>query len=250
MSDSNEGASRPSEDLTLSIRGVAAAPPGDDSSMALQIGTTRGVIEAVIHPIEGGTGAAVFASGASGGIIGPADRLYERLPAKLAEESITSLRVEYRHPGNFEECVLDLLAACSVLKGIGAEAIVLVGHSFGGAVAINAGELAPAVRGVVAMSSQLYGTSRVERLARPLLLIHGMADTILSHEASEDIYRRAQDPKRMVLYAEAGHSLIQASEDVWDLVADWIPRCLSGEPMESGRDDYPGPHRGSGNDPL
>lgn len=235
----------PGGDLTLSIQGVGAEPPADDGSMRLHVSTTRGEIQGVLHPVEGGTGAVVFVGGASGGIDGPAGNLYSRIPAALTEKQITTLRLDYRHPDNFEECVLDVLGACSVLKGIGASKVVLAGNSFGGAVVISAAELAPIVAGVVSMSPQLYGTSRVEQLDCPLLLIHGMADTVLSHEASEDIYRRANEPKRIVLYAEAGHSLVQASHDIEDLLLEWIPACLSGVTMEGGREEYEGPHRGA-----
>jgi pimeloyl-ACP methyl ester carboxylesterase len=231
------------EDLTLSIRSVAAAPPVDDGSMALQIHTTRGTIQAVFHPVEGGTGAVVFVGGAMGGLNGPANEIYRRLPEALAKQRISSLRVEYRQPNDLQECVLDVLGACSFLKGIGASDVVLVGHSFGGAVVISAAELAPIVRGVVSMSAQLHGTSRVEHLTVPLLLIHGMADTVLGYEASEDIYRRANEPRRIVLYGEAGHSLVQASEDIWDLLLEWLPERLDAVPMEGGREEHQGPHR-------
>jgi alpha-beta hydrolase superfamily lysophospholipase len=170
-----------------------------------------------------------------GGIDGPADKIYSRLPNLLREHDVSSLRIEYRRPNDLEECVLDVLAGCSFLKGIGATDAVLVGHSFGGAVVISAAELAPLARGVVSMSPQLHGTRTVENIDMPLLLVHGMADTILSHEASEDIYRRAREPKRIVLYAEAGHSLIQAREDITTLLLEWIPATLEGRPPEGGR---------------
>ncbi len=224
-------------DLTLSITGVAAADPGPDGGMPLQVHTTRGPINAIFHPVEGGTGAVIFVGGAMGGVDGPADKIYSRLPAALAEKSVSSLRVDYRVPNDTQECVLDVLAACSLLKGIGATDVVLAGHSFGAAVVIAAAELAPMLRGVVSMSPQLFGTDRVGSLQVPLLLIHGMADTVLSHEASEDIYRRAPEPKRIVLYAEAGHSLIQAKAEIWDLLLEWIPERLSGTAMEGGRDE-------------
>lgn len=225
------------EDLTLSITGVAAADAGADGGMPLQVNTTRGVINALFHPVEGGTGAVVFVGGAMGGVDGPANKIYSRIPAALAERSVSTLRVDYRHPNDTQECVLDVLAACSLLKGIGATDVVLAGHSFGGAVVIAAAELAPIVRGVVSMSPQLHGAERVDSLQVPLLLVHGMADTVLSYEASEDIYRRAPEPKRIVLYAEAGHSLIQAQDEIWDLLLEWIPRCLEGGVTEGGRDE-------------
>ena len=58
---------------------------------------------------------------------------------------------------------------------------------------------------------------------------------MLDSEASEDIYRRALDPKRLVVYGDAGHSLGTVAEALDDLLAPWIEARLLGEPMESGR---------------
>jgi hypothetical protein len=224
----------PAEDLDLRVLRVAAAPSDTPGAFRILLDTSRGEIEGVLHAVEGGSGAVVCVGGAMGGLDGPADSLYARLSSLLAAASVSVLRLNYRQPNKLDECVLDVLGGCSFLKGIGATDIVLVGHSFGGAVVIKAGELAPIVRGVVSMSPQLFGTRQVEALGRPLLLLHGMSDTILSHEASEDIYRRALEPKRMVLYAEAGHSLIQAKDEIDALLAEWIPQRLGGMPMVSG----------------
>ena len=213
-------------DLDLRILQVAAAESDEPGAIRLQLQTNRGNIEAVFHAVEGGSGAVVCVGGAMGGIGGPADKLYARLPELLAPFAISVLRIDYRTPNNFEECVLDVLAGCSFLNGIGASDVVLVGHSFGAAVVIKAGELAPIVRAVASLSPQLYGTREVESLGKPLLLVHGMADTILSHEASEDIFRRALEPKRMVLYADAGHSLIQAKDELDALLVGWLPDHL------------------------
>jgi hypothetical protein len=225
------------DDLTLRLLRVAAAPfdENDEGAFRLHMETTRGPIEAVFHAVEGGTGAAIFVGGAMGGIDGPADKIYHRLPNLLREHEVSSLRIDYRMPNNLEECVLDVLAGCSFLKGIGATDAVLVGHSFGAAVVISAAELAPIARGVVSMSPQLHGTHSVENISVPLLLVHGMADTVLSHEASEDIYRRAREPKRIVLYAEAGHSLIQAKDEITRLLLEWIPASLRGDSPAGGR---------------
>ncbi len=224
----------PDADLTLRLHRVAAAPGDEPGSLRLRIETSRGVIEGILHPVEGGTGAVICVGGAMGGLDGPADSVYARLPAGLATASVTVLRLAYREPNNFEECVVDVLAGCSFLKGIGASDVVLVGHSFGGAVVIKAGELAPLARAVVSMSPQLFGTREVENLGKPLLLVHGMEDNVLSHEASEDIYRRALEPKRMVLLAGTGHSLVQSKETVHDLLVEWIPARLAGQPMMPG----------------
>ena len=110
--------------------------------------------------------------------------------------------------------------------------------SFGAAVVIKAGELAPIVRGVASLSPQLYGTRQVEALGKPLLLVHGTADTVLSPEASEDIYRRALDPKQVVLLADTGHSLNAARRRVETVLAEWLPPVLRGEPIASGRREW------------
>jgi alpha/beta superfamily hydrolase len=217
----------PNEALDLQLRRVAAAESDVPGAFRILLDTSRGEIEGMLHPVEGGTGAVVCVGGAMGGIDGPADSLYARLPQLLAPSKVTVLRLNYRQPNDFDECVVDTLAGCSLLKGIGATGVILVGHSFGGAVVIKAGELSTLVQGVVSMSPQLFGTRQVETLGKPLLLVHGMADTILSHEASEDIYRRALEPKRIVLYADAGHSLIQAKEQIDDLLTAWIPEQLA-----------------------
>lgn len=218
------------DDLELSIQQVAAHPE-PDGNLRVLIQTTRGEIRGVLHPCATEPGAVIYVGGALGGFEGPADDLYGRLANRLRPR-VTGLRLHYRKPGEFQECVLDVLAGVSFLKGVGAGDIALVGHSFGGAVVIKAGELAAAVSGVVAMSSQLYGTRTVERLAKPLLLVHGMKDGMLDHAASEDIHARATEPKRLVLYAEADHSLNQAAEELEELLASWLPAHVqSGPPL-------------------
>jgi dienelactone hydrolase len=213
------------DDLELSILGVASHPR-DDGSLDLSINTSRGELLAILHPCEGRSGAAVFVGGALGGLDGPADAVYARLGSTLAADSetgLTGLRLSYRHPGEFEECVLDVLAGVSFLKAIGAQRVALVGHSFGGAVVIKAGEISDLVSGVAALSPQLYGTRTVERLApRSLLLVHGTDDTILDAEASRDIYSRALEPKKLVLYEGAGHGLTQCRDELTELLADWL----------------------------
>lgn len=238
--DGDHDPEAPAGDLTLRLLRVAAAPGDAEGSLLLRMETSRGEISGVLHPVEGGTGAVICVGGAMGGLDGPADNLYRDLSGLLAAQAVTVLRLEYRSPNNFEECVLDVLAGCSFLKGIGASSIVLAGHSFGGAVVIKAGQLHPSVTGVASLSPQLFGTRQVEELGRPLLLVHGMADSVLDHEASEDVYRRAQEPKRIVLYAEAGHSLIQVKDELRALLAEWIPARLSGEAMETGRSEVEG----------
>ena len=223
------------EDLTLSLHNVTAAPGSTPDSLDVVLQTSRGEIPGVFHPVQGGSGAVICAGGAMGGLDGPAGGLFVRLPGLLLPRKVSVLRLDYREPNAFEECVLDVLAGCSFLKGIGATDAVLVGHSFGGAVVVKAGALHPLVRAVASLSPQLYGTRQVEELDRPLLLVHGSADEVLDSEASEDIYRRAADPKQLVIYGDAGHSLGSVAEALDELVATWVEARLLGEPMDSGR---------------
>lgn len=214
-------------DLELSIEQVAAHPE-PDGNLRLLLKTTRGEIRGVLHPCADEPGAAIYVGGAMGGFEGPAG-IYGRLADRLRPR-LSGLRLHYRQPGEFEECVLDVMAGVSFLRGVGAGDIALVGHSFGGAVVIKAGELAGTVTGVAALSPQLYGTRTVERLGKPLLLVHGMRDGVLDHAASEDIHARAEDPKRLVLYAEADHSLSQNAAELEELLAEWLVGVTGARP--------------------
>ncbi len=213
-------------DLELAIRQVAAHPE-PDGNLRLMLETSRGEIRGILHPCASAPGAVIYVGGAMGGFEGPANDLYGRLADRL-KPLLTGLRIHYRHPGEFQECVLDVLAGVSFLRGVGAGDVALVGHSFGGAVVIKAGELGASVSGVAALSSQLYGTRSVEQLAKPLLLVHGMRDGVLDYAASEDIHARAVEPKRIVLYADADHSLAQCATELEELLVSWLPSVTGG----------------------
>ncbi len=216
------GGTDPDEELTLKITGVRARQGEEPGEMELEIETTRGAIRGFFTPVEGKTGVALFLGGAGGGVRGPANEMYVTLAGELALAGVSSLRLEYREAGEFEECVMDALAGCSFLKGIGAERAVVVGHSFGGAVAVKAGELAPLISAVCSLSSQRFGTFEVERLSKPLLLIHGSRDEVLDQQASKDIFERAREPKRLVILEGDGHGLAQHADEARSLVSDFV----------------------------
>ncbi|MDG1839819.1 MAG: alpha/beta hydrolase [Dehalococcoidia bacterium] len=212
------------EEMTLSIKSAKARPAEIEGEMDVQLDTSRGDVTLHFRPVEGAVSATVFVGGAAGGVKGPADEVYIRLASALEAVAIASIRVEYREAGEFEECVLDTLAACSFLKGIGAEKIILVGHSFGGAVVIKAAALADTVVAVGSLSSQRFGTSDVDALNKPLLLIHGSTDDVLDKAASEDIFSRANEPKEITIIEGAGHSLAEGAEDVFVLLETFIKK--------------------------
>jgi alpha-beta hydrolase superfamily lysophospholipase len=209
------------EGINLRITGVE---PGVEVAGArwITIQTTRGPIPMILHAAAEAGRAALCVSGAIGGYDGPAT-LYARLGLDLPKRGISIARINYRLPNEFGECVLDTLAALSFLRGTGYPRAAVIGHSFGGAVAINAGTLANNVTTVVAISSQLAGAHTVGELApKPLLLIHGTSDTILSHQCSEMLYERAGEPKTMKLYPGAGHILLEVGDELTELVSQWL----------------------------
>ena len=184
--------------------------------------TTRGEIPIIVHAAETPGRAVLCISGAIGGFDGPA-KLYVRLGLELPPLGITVARLNYRMPNEFGECVLDTMAGLTFLKAMQYERAALIGHSFGGAVAINAGTLAPMVTTVIAVSSQLFGAHVVAELApRPLLLLHGTADTILPHECSERLYERAQEPRTLKLFPGVGHRFAEAADELLETVRDWL----------------------------
>jgi pimeloyl-ACP methyl ester carboxylesterase len=208
-------------DLNLRIIGVEPAMEVAGARW-LTINTTRGAIPMILHSAAEAGRSVLCLSGAIGGFDGPAT-LYARLGSDMPRRGITIARIDYREPNEFGECVLDALAALTFLKGTGHRRTTLIGHSFGGAVAINAGTLGSTVSGVIAISSQLAGAHVAGDLApKPLLLIHGTADTILSHQCSEMIYERAGEPKQIRLFPNGGHILNEVADDLTETVESWL----------------------------
>ncbi|WP_231590710.1 alpha/beta hydrolase [Hymenobacter terrenus] len=155
--------------------------------------------------------------------------MYPRLAGRLAAQGIASLRLYYRKPNYLEDCVMDTLVGAEYLvqqRGYGA--VALVGHSFGGAVVISAGALSQTVTAVVAMSSQTYGTDLAAQVSpRPLLLVHGSADEVLSDACSRSIYARAHEPKELRLYPNCRHGLNECREQVDEDVVGWLLKQLA-----------------------
>jgi dienelactone hydrolase len=202
------------------------------SGHPLRLRSERGDIPCLYYAGTPGGGAVIWVGGFDGGFDGPADRIYATLAGDLTEDGVGSLRMSYRvlgSPGNVEEAVHDVLAGVSFLTQEGAGRIGLVGHSFGGAVAISAAALSPEVSAVVTLSTQTAGTALTPRVApRPLLIIHGEQDRRLPPECSRYVYRIAGEPKELVILPGARHSLRQRREELRRLLRRWLVEKLAG----------------------
>ena len=159
-----------------------------------------------------------------GGLLGPADGLFHDLGVQFAELGIGTIRVGYRRPNDLERCVIDVVAAAEVAGRLGANRFVVVGHSFGGAVAINAAiALGRHAAGVVTLSTQSAGCEQADLIGdTPLLLLHGDADELLPPMASEMV-RMIAGTGELVILPGTGHLLREAERRAARPAGRWIP---------------------------
>ena len=196
-----EAESRASPSTPLDAVGVLASQEVEITPALrhLEIYTMRGLLTILWHSASSGAGArgdraasdgtagaVVACGGAMGGLLGPAEGLYHRLGAHLAAQGTPVLRVSYRRPNDLDACCLDVAAAVQLAVGAGASRVVVMGHSFGGAVAVQVGVALPTtVAGVVTFATQSAGCEVAGGLGpRPLLLFHGDRDELLPLQAS------------------------------------------------------------------
>lgn len=205
------------------------APPAPSDGVAeIALTTEAGPIRTRLHAAPRGDAAVLWVFGSGGGLGGPAGGVYERLAERLRPQGVTGLELDYRRPGALTPCVDDVLTGLAWLEALGRRRTVLVGHSFGGTVVIRAGAMSPQVVAVAALSSQSSGAEEVGRLApRPLLLAHGEADEVLPDRGSRDLFARAGEPKRLILYPGCGHGLDACREALDRDLVQWLGEVLA-----------------------
>ena len=217
-------------DLIKLFRVTDAPLPDGDTGAGLKFHTNRGEFSGIIHRAEGADRAVIWVCGARGGFGGPGPGTYARLSELFAGRGITSLRLDYRFPNDLLECVLDLLSGVQYLKESGHGPVIVVGHSFGGAVVIAAGAASDHIKGVVSLSPQTYGAGMAGQLApRKLLVAHGKADTRLPFSCALQIYEWAKEPKELALFEGAEHRLEECRDELETLLSAWIPATLNEE---------------------
>lgn len=167
--------------------------------------------------------AALFVGGVGGDWDSPALGLYPRLAKELPRHGIAALRLRFRDPRNMAGAIADVLAGLEFLSLQSIAKTVLVGHSFGGAVVLQAAVAAPdKVAGVITLATQSYGATHVGQITCPVLLVHGEADEILPAGCSQVLYTMIHSRREMQLYQNAGHSLDEVAGELRRLVTDWI----------------------------
>jgi pimeloyl-ACP methyl ester carboxylesterase len=190
----------------------------------LEIYTMRGLLSLLWHGPRDARDVVVTCGGGMGSMLGPANGLYHFLGTELAPRGIGTIRVGYRKPNDLSRCVHDLAAATDLASRSGARRFVTVGHSFGGAVAIQAAAILGAYcAGVVTLATQSAGCEVAEQLAdTPLLLLHGTDDEILPSDTSSVVQMIAGHGE-LVFLPGTGHLLTQSADEVRARLLDWVP---------------------------
>lgn len=199
--------------------------------------TLEGLLTFLWHGDPGAERVILACGGAMGGLLGPATGLYHELGELFAPEGVGTIRVGYRRPNDLVACVDDLCAAADLAHRNGARRFVVMGHSFGGAVAVNAGiRLRPMISGIVTFATQSAGCERAAALGdRPLLLFHGDRDELLPPMASEAV-RALAGTGEIVLLPGAGHLLSEAGDAMRARLRTWIPEQFA-RPLAESKPD-------------
>jgi fermentation-respiration switch protein FrsA (DUF1100 family) len=181
-----------------------------DNVSTLELMTADGTIVCLRHTPPGtdhDAGVAftpIFLGGALGGINGTAG-LWNRLATRWG-----GVRLHYRYPSRLSQSLIDpLLVFHHLAAERGLQRVALVGHSFGGGVAVGAGVmLGPATAGVVALAGQRQGTELIDRLAgTPVLVIHGINDAVIPWASARVVHAEAAEPKHLWLIPDGDHVL-------------------------------------------
>lgn len=220
----------------LDVSDVELGPQSEAGYQQVEVHTRQGTVEIRHYPAPGATRGVVWVGGVGGGFDSPGRDLYPTLAATLVGEAVSSARVRFRRPGVLEESLVDCLAGLWYLRGQGATRLAAVGHSFGGAVVIQAAAADPTVVTVATLATQAYGADAVTRLGRrcSLLAVHGSDDEILPADCSRRVHAGHSGDARLIVYEGAGHVLDEVAAELSDSVLAWLVEQLVDDPTRSG----------------
>lgn len=222
------------------LPGVTATPPGKTPLDLLgAIGTTTAELRPGLRLVEiytlqrmlklmwfgdpASPDVVMLLPGAMGGFAGAAGAAYFELGDRCAAKGRGAIAVDYRKPGDLDRSLLDVCAAVDWSMREGGRRFVTVGHSFGGAVAIQTGAtLGAHCVGIVTLSTQSAGCEVAATLDdTPLLLIHGDQDTILGPENSAMVAQMAGKGDLRIVQG-AGHGLQEARDELIATIDAWL----------------------------
>ncbi len=208
----------------LAVEEVEVAP----GLVHLEVYTMRGLLTLLWHGPRDAPNVVVTCGGGMGSLLGPANGVYHWLGTELAPRGIGTIRVGYRKPNDLSRCMHDVTAACDLASRSGGRHFITIGHSFGGAVAIQAAVvLGEHCEGVVTLATQSAGCEYASDLGTtPLLLLHGTDDTILPVEASNVVQMLAGHGE-VVLLPGDNHLLTQCADDVRARVVAFVDAYFS-----------------------
>ena len=182
-------------------------------------------------------------SGADGRLRGPAG-LYTALRRRLAASTrlrVLTVQMAYRRPAHMPDALADVAATLQRVRDrYGVHSVVLMGWSFGGAVAVAAaGEDAHthphtqsgAVVGLVTLGAQTDGTACIRRLHESrlsCLFLHGGADAVLPDACSHELYGRyGGADKELRVYEGDDHACSGSMQAVLEKVDAWLHRVFA-----------------------
>ena len=225
MDQTTEPGPAPFDRLGVIAQATVAIDPGLEHA---EIYTPEGLLTILWHGPRDAEAVVLCLGGALGGLLGPHTGLYHRLGRALGERGLGVVRVSYRRPNDLATCVHDALAAMDLAARQGARRFVTLGHSFGGAVAIQAA--APfdreVVPGIVTFATQAAGCEPIEEMGdRSLLFFHGTRDQILPFQASQMVQMLA-GAGEVVLLDGADHALRPAGDELFARLVDHLPAVL------------------------
>lgn len=214
--------------VSMRIQDISVGPSTAEGYRPVTLVTSRGEIECRHYP-GASSAAMLWLGGAGGGWDSPARDLYQEMAEEFASSGVSSLRIKFRFPAVLAECVLDAIAGTTFLTDNGDDSIGIVGHSFGGAVAIQAAASVEFVRLVVGLATQSAGSEPVRALGPrcAVLLAHGFSDRVIPVDASRLVYAWAQEPKELSLYDFADHSLDLPSSEIRKLIREGVERYVA-----------------------
>ncbi len=198
--------------------------------------TAEGLHKMMWYGEASATDVVIMVGGGMGGFMGPASGLYVKLGHALAERDIGAIGVDYRRPDKLDMCLLDAAAAADWAMREGARRIIIIGHSMGGAVAVQlATALSTHCVAIITYATQSAGTEYSSELTpMPFVMFHGDRDLVLGPENSHLVAQMAgQGEVRVVTGAD--HNFSGFGDELLDQTLAIVEKALA-EPEPTDED--------------